>query len=158
MNKKIILPTIAILALGAGIVGVNFVRADESSSNTHTTIIERLSEKFGINENDVEAVFEEVKSERMAEKEKAHDDRLNQLVANGDITEEQKQLLIAKHEELRAEKQENFGNFKDLSFEERKELKENHNQELEKWAEENGIDLQFLFVGYGQKGHHYRGL
>jgi len=159
MNKKIILPTITILTLAAGIYGVTLVQASNVSSDPHNTIIERLSEKFGLNENDVEAVFKQVRQERQAERQKAYYSRLNQLVIDGKISEDQKQLLATKHEELRREKQEHFDNHMSgyHDTEERKEHYENNKIELEKWAEENGIDLQYLFEGHGPRNHHNKG-
>ncbi len=67
---------------------------------------------------------------------------------NGKITEDQKNLILAKHEEMKNSKE----NWENLSPEERKEQGIAMKEDLKTWAEENGIDMKDLFLGYN-KGH-----
>jgi hypothetical protein len=76
--------------------------------------------------------------------------RLSEAVTNGEITEEQKQLIIQKHEEIRARWQEERFNVEDLTPEERRQASLEKRQELAAWAEENGIEVTYF--GHGQ-GH-----
>ena len=62
-----------------------------------------------------------------------NDDRLQDAVDDGDITAEQKTLIENKQEELETKR-------------------EATHDELEKWAEDNGIDEKYLMMGHG-KGH-----
>jgi hypothetical protein len=58
-------------------------------------------------------------------------------VSAGDLTEEQKQLILQKHEELQAQ------------HEARIQARQQERAELEQWAADNGIDAQYLFGGLG---------
>jgi len=156
MNKKIlIISAVLIIVIGVGVLGSNMVSA--GNNNSHSTLVQKLTEKFDLNESQVQAVFDEVKEERHEDMEEKKDAHFEKLVSEGTITDEQKTLLIEKFGQLKEEKKSNWEDYKNLSFEERKNLKMDHKEDLEKWAEENGIDIQDLFVGFGQKGHHYKG-
>jgi len=80
-----------------------------------------------------------VHADRYAEMKERKEDKLNQAVEDGVITEEQKQALLDK-------------------FEEKKNLKDEHKQDMQAWYEEQGIDPGALreYFGYGHKGFgHY---
>ena len=118
-------------------------------------MISKLAQAFGKSEDEVRDVFDEVKADHQAEMQSEFEARLDEAVSDGEITEEQKQLILEKHEELMAEKQDQWENFKDLSPEERREAIQSHHEELETWAEENSIDLKYFFGGYKMhKGMH----
>ena len=117
----------------AGFYGLKTARADEASQ--YPPVMQKLVERFNLNEDEVKAVFDDFRVERQAEMKARFEERLNQAVSDGQISEEQKQLIIAKHEELRAER-----NAK--------------RDELKTWAEENGIDLQLFFGPKGGRGKH----
>lgn len=137
----------AVTILGTAVLGVNIVKADESSDR-HSTIISKLVAKFGLNQADVEAVFEEERGERQAQMQVKKTERLNQLVADGKLTEDQKNLLITKQEEMKGQ----FEGMRDLSPEERKAQMEAHRDEMHNWAEANGIDLEAIgpLGGFGK--------
>jgi hypothetical protein len=118
----------------------------------HATIIGKLVERFGLNQEEVEQVFDEVEEEHHAEMQAQHEERLNTLVEEGKITEEQKAAIIAKQEEMRQEREANMGSRKDLTPEERKAEMEEHRNEMQAWADENGIDLSLIGGLGGRKG------
>lgn len=128
MNKKVLIPTLGLAALVvAGILGVSAVRADENG--TYPPMIESLVERFGLNEDEVKTFFDEQRQERQRQMEQAREERLNQAVADGVITEEQKQALQGKWEEMRTKR-------------------EQHREEMRQWMEDSGIDFEKL-AGYG---------
>ena len=159
-GKKFILPTLAFVAvLGLGAYGVSQVNAQEDTNKA--TIIERIAEKFNLNKDEVQTVFDEHQDEMMQKKREIVEEKLNDAVSKGELTEEKKQLILQKMEELQKENQdrrEERKDIKSLSAEERRaemekireEAKQNR-EELEKWAEENGIDLKYLVGGMGMK-------
>jgi len=153
MNKKLLITVLSLVLLGGASFAVVKASAEETRPH-HQTIIEKLVERFGLNQEEVEQLFDEVREERQAQMKAQHQEKLNALVEEGKITEEQKQAIIAKHEEMQAEKQENFGAWKDLDPEERRAKKQEHREEMQTWAEENGIDLYLLhrLGGRGLKG------
>jgi len=126
------------------------------------TMVQKIAERFGLDENDVEAVFDEMHAEHHAELQMRFEERLDKAVEDGLITEEQKQLILDKHEELQAERQANMESFRNLTPEERQEKMAAQKAELDNWAQENGIDLELL-VGPGMMhgpagmGHHFKG-
>jgi len=155
MNKKILIISAAlIIVIGIGVVGSNIVTAE--NDNPHGTLVQKLTEKFGLDEGQVQAVFDEAKEERHEDIKEKKEAYFENLVSEGTITDEQKTLLIQKFGQLKEEKKGKWEDYKNLSFEERKNLKMDHKEDLEKWAEENGIDLQDLFVGFGHKGGHFK--
>ena len=148
-SKKIVIPAIALAILSlVGVLGVRSVRADENS--TYPSIVQKLVERFNLNTEEVQQVFNEVREERQQEVQVRFEERLNQAVSEGKINQEQKEAIMAKKDEMKA----NRGEFKDLAPEERHQNRETHRQEMETWAEENGIDLDLMtmLLGGGHRG------
>jgi hypothetical protein len=81
------------------------------------------------------------------------EENLSQAVLDGKITEEQKNALIAKREEMQANRED----LSDLSREERQEKRKEHRDEMQEWAEENGIDMGEIMPGGGQGRGGQRG-
>ena len=125
-SKKIIILAIALAVLSlVSVLGVRSVRADENS--TYLPIVQKLVERFSLNTEEVQQVFDEVREERQQETQVRFEERLNQAVSEGEITQEQKEAIVAKKDEMKA----NRGEFKDLTPKERHENRENHRQEME---------------------------
>jgi hypothetical protein len=127
MNVKIIIPALVLAILGLGAYGVSQVYAGESSDQ-YLPIVQRLSEKLGVSEEKVEASFDEMRAEKQVQMQARFEERLDQMIEDGDLTQEQKQAILDKHQELQT-----------------KYLQER--EELKVWAEENGIDLKNVFFG-----------
>ena len=142
--KKYIL--ITLIAVGALVLGTSVVKADEV--NNYPPIVQKLVERFGLNETEVREVFDEVRGERRAEMQAKHEERLNQAVSDGIITEEQKTVIMTKHEQMKV----NRGNFKDLTQEERQTQREIRREEMKIWVEGQGIDLKELHQSMGGPG------
>jgi len=135
--KNILAITVASLAI-LGFVAYGTVRAyADDKSGGYPSIIQKLVERFGLNEEEVKTVFDEARGERQQQMQDRFEERLNQAVSDGKITEEQKQAILAK----KAEMQVNRGEFKDFSPEERQEKMQAHREEMQTWAEANGIDI-----------------
>ena len=129
-----------------------------------SSIIEKIATKFGLDTNDVQEVFEEERDERQKERQVQFESRLTQLVADGKINEAQKQLILAKHQEMAAKRQSENDSFKNMSQEERQKTmqerrteRENERKALEDWAKANGIDMEFVMGEMGMKGGHGMG-
>ncbi|MCJ7827584.1 hypothetical protein MUP65_00350 [Patescibacteria group bacterium] len=146
MKKKTIV-TLALVGLAslAAYSGAKSAHAEESDP-WYPPIVDKLVARFGLNADEVKEVFDTQKGEYQAQMGQRAEDSLNQAVEDGTITEEQKKILLAKKEELRTQ----MGEMDGLSFEERKAVMKEHHEEMESWAEENGIDLP-LFMGQGMK-------
>ena len=146
MNKKLILP-IAALIIVSGLGYTATKVSAQGNFDKYPSIITKLVEKFNLNEDEVKAVFDNQRQERETEMQTRRQEELDKLVTDGKITQEQKQLIIAKQEELKNQMQGNWENQKDLSKEDRQKLQQTRSEELKKWAQENGIDEQYLHFG-----------
>jgi len=157
MNKKLLITTLALVLVGSGYLAATKVKA-ESSNSWYPPIVQKLVERFGLNESDVKAVFDEERSNRQTEMQNKFEERLTQAVSDGKITEVQKQAIIAKHQEIMNNRSE-LDEMKNLTQEERRSKMEEKRTEMENWAKELGIDtgvLENLMHG-GMKGGRHMG-
>lgn len=161
MNKKIILFAAAVTIVGASILSASSVFAHSTIAERHprSLIAQRLAEKFGLNQAEVEAVFDEVHAEREAQHKALYEERLNQLVTDGKITKAQRLLIVAKQAELEATRQTMMDNMLSKTPEERRAVMDAKRQTLDTWAQEHGIDPQYLMFKFKMRdpngpGHH----
>ena len=160
MQKSKIKLVVLGLAAVAAMVGVTTALARPTlaeESGNFPTIIQKLVERFGLDQGEVEEVFERDREERHAQMQARYEERLNQAVEDGQITQEQKEAILAKREQMRSECEVESG----LSQEEREQNREEHHEEMEAWAEQNGLEMSQLFglMGGpgGPKGGHFGG-
>lgn len=166
--KKAHILTIATVAvLSAGAFGATRIYAQERENNpimlfhagneAHmSSLVQKLADKFGLNKDEVQAVFDEERKEMESQMEGQYEERLSQLVRSGEITEEQKALIQEKHQEMKDSMKDEMEGMKDLTTEERKAQMQAKHDELESWAEEHGIDLKYLMFNVGmhkERGH-----
>lgn len=154
MNKKILLPFIALAVLAFGTLGANTFALAQEDVSPDINLVEKISTKFGLDKNEVQKVFDEQRNEMHKEMQARQEERLSQLVKDGKITEAQKTLIVNKQKEMQAQRETNKDSFKDLTPEERKTQMETKKAEIDAWAKENGIDPTYLFPGKGMKDGH----
>src|SRR3989344_2846072 len=136
MKKKIFLSSVVMTGLLAvGAIGILPASAQEATD--YPTIIQKLAERFGLNVEEVQDVFEEERAEHHAEMLESFEDRLNEAVTEGKITEEQKQTILDKHEELEAKMEELRS--QDLTPQQMHQEMRTYHEELKTWVEEQGI-------------------
>jgi tRNA A37 N6-isopentenylltransferase MiaA len=136
MKKKLLITLIVLGGLiSAGYFGAGVILADDN--NPHETLITRIAQKFNLNESDVEAVFQAVRDERQAEMKKQQEERLNDAINDGVITEAQKNAILTK-------------------MQEHQKVRGQNREEMQDWFEEQGIDQSRLrdYLGFG--GHESR--
>ncbi len=117
MRSKLVLSIIALSIAGIALFGTIKAYAQNTIGN-QSTAASTIAQKFGLAENDVQSVFDEMRSEHQQEMKALFEQKLTQEVTDGKITEAQKQAILAKR------------------------------QELEVWAKDQGIDLKYLFGGH----------
>jgi len=130
------------LAMIAGTLGVT--SAEAQGEETRQPLVQKIAERFNLKEADVQAVFDEEKSAHRQEMRQKFDDKLNQAVTDGKISEAQKQLITNKRTELKQAFETRREELKNLTPEERKEAMHKHRQELKAWAEANNIEMKYL--------------
>ncbi len=145
----------AVTVLGAGILSASTAFAQQSTTSEQdpmSSLVQKIATKFNLSQDDVQAVFDEEHEERHTQMEANFEQQLSQYVSDGKITEQQKQLIIEKRKEMASERESSKDNFKNLSEDERKTQMNAKKTELEAWAKENGIDLQYLMPKGGRGG------
>jgi hypothetical protein len=122
----------------------------------HTTLVQRLAQKLGVQQTQVQSVFDEVRNEKQAEMQKKLEERLTQAVKEGKITEAQKQLLLTKHKQMQDEREKNRETWQNMTPEQRRDAQQKARTELEAWAKANNISLEWLMMGHGmgKMGRH----
>lgn len=152
MKRTLIVSTVALAIIGMAVVASSDALAHGGSyMNGYSSIVEKLVQKFGLNQTEVEAVFDEARKEHQDQMKANFEQRLSQAVNNGEISEAQKQAILEKHEELIKKHEENWQNKQNLTKEQMMELKSKEREELKSWVEQNGIDLKY-FWGFGKMG------
>ena len=145
---------VATIGLAGATFGPGLASADtdeSSNGNPMSSLVDKIASKFNLNETEVQTVFDEHKDEMQAEHKSRLEDRLSEAVSEGKLTEEQKSKILAKIDELQAEREQNRDAFQSKSREEKREAFTQHREELEAWAEENNIPLEYLH--FGGRGH-----
>ncbi len=165
MKKALLIAVIAgIVGTGLVVVPKSYAVEAQNTNNPFQTLVQKIAEKFGLKKEDVQTVFDQDRKDRQAEHEKEYINRLEQLAAEKKITEAQKKLILEKHKELSAKRQSQMQNMQGKTSDERKALmqqkkaeRETERTELENWAKQNGIDIQYLMGGMGRHGGPGRG-
>jgi hypothetical protein len=150
ISKKIFIPVIALTIAGTTFFGVSqFVHAQNSGQ----TLVQMIAQKFGLDQNKVQAVFDDYKNQHQSEKLQFMQDRLKThldgLVSQGKITSSQEQAIIDELSKLRDEV--TGANFKNMTSQERKQAMQKIHDEFVSWAKSQGIDLTLVhpFGGIG---------
>ncbi|MCD4669586.1 MAG: hypothetical protein K8S14_03995 [Actinomycetia bacterium] len=150
-SVKMIMSLIAGLVLFSimGMACTGELNADslENNGSGHAPILERIAEKFGLDIDEVKDFLEELKKERRSGIEERFEERLDELVKDEKITGDQKKAILEKKEEMEAFREE-LENMK--VFEAREAVKEMR-EELKDWAEENDLELRYLFPEIGPR-------
>lgn len=149
MNKKSLFAlTVGLLVAGSLITAKN-ISADQEDNPT-TSLVAKISQKFNLNQNDVQSVFSEYHQERQSQRVSQLETRLTQAVSDGKISDSQKQAILAKIQENQADREP--GHMRDLSSEQRQSEMENRRNEMDTWLQSIGLDIDTFheLVGMGQ--------
>jgi len=137
MKSKLILAALSLAVAG----GVFWISSSQVSAETSvsTTIIERLAEKFGLKQADVQTVFDQQRTDRQTEMQARYEDRLTQAVKDGKITEAQKTAILAKQKEMQAKR-------------------EQERTDWQAWLKSNDLEDSEFGMGFGFAGKGMGGM
>ena len=139
--------------LGLGIFGSSQAFAQTTTTqNPMSSLIQSIATKFGLNQADVQAVFDAERQKHQAQMKANFEKQLTQYVTDGKLTEAQKQLILQKRSELQATRKSQKESNTSLTPEERKSQMDAEKTALQAWAKENGIAMQYL-MPQGGRGH-----
>lgn len=127
-----------------GLAGVGWFLSNHALATSvpifNQPIVDKLVERFNLNEDEVVGVFDEAREERQQQMEEQWrtrmEERLDEAVSDGVLTTDQKQALLDKQTEMQEKHQ---------------QLRE----EWRQWQEQSGIDFEALApyrVGFGCGG------
>ncbi len=150
MDKKYYIAAAVLAIVGASIIGASNVSAQNTDARQN--MIKSLAQKLGLEESKVQTAMNSIRTERQAEMQKKIEANLSKAVKDGKITEAQKQLILKKHTEMKAEREQYKDSKQNLTPEQRKAEMDKKKIELETWAKENGIDMSVFQLGMGPKG------
>jgi molecular chaperone DnaK (HSP70) len=134
LKKKIILPSVLALAVLATILTTTNVTAQDL--NNYPPIVQKIADRFNLDADEVEQVFDEDRDEQRAAMFAYFADRLDDLVDEERLTESQKNAILDKHEEVQNAMEE----YGDLSKEERREKMQNIHNEFKVWLKNQGFE------------------
>jgi hypothetical protein len=129
------------LMLGTGFVGTLNADPLGNSENGNPVFLERLAERFDLDIDEIKDFVEELREEKKIEMEAKFEEKLDELVEDGDITIAQKEAILEKKEEMEGFKE----GLEDMTVSEAREALKEMKLELKSWAEDNDIELKYLF-------------
>ncbi len=146
--------------IGAAIIAGSMLAVTAASAHMgsfneedHQEHISELSERFNLDESEVQAYFDEKREEHEAEREEERAEHIASLVENGTLTQEQSDELKNLHDGFREE----IDSLKESEAdrEEVRTLMDEKRAEIEAWAEAEGIDLEDIRPEMGRKGEKH---
>ncbi|MCL5409799.1 MAG: hypothetical protein M1607_02995 [Patescibacteria group bacterium] len=153
LSKKLLLPALAVAILTIGVMGASVVNA-QTPDNHLAGLVQAISQKFGLNESQVQAVVDQYQQQQkanfQANAQQRLTDRLNQAVTDGKITDTQKQAILDELAKLQSEY--SPSSLKAMSADQRKQTLQQEQDEIQSWAQSQGIDPSYLRPGYFVKG------
>ena len=140
------------LAILTGIYGTSLASSG-FNRGSRSEMIEMLAKKFNLDEDEVKDFVKEhqgnLRKDRTELVKKRFQERLNQEVKAGNLTEDQKNLILGKRAEMEKKINKDLKNWEN-EREKRRERIEGYREEMRIWAEENGIDFDLLGLGRGK--------
>lgn len=157
MSKKTVLTVLGASALGTALfVGTAYLTLQSVSAliglgnGEYPDLIKNLAAKFNVDPAEVEQVFEDTHDQMISS-------RLDEAVADGKITADQKTLILNKMDEVKT-KMDAINN-QEMTSTQRRDALQDLNEEVRAWADQNDIPLMYLMVnGRGMSGMMDRGM
>ena len=144
---------LAVLGLAAGSVltlGLQThaqTTTSTSSSNPIQNLVNAIAARFNLNVADVQQVFDQQKSQMDVQHQQMEANRIQQLVTDGKLTQDQADKIVAKRKEI----QTFMETLKDKTQADRDAAIKSEMGSLKTWATDNNIPQQYVMM-FG--GHH----
>ena len=130
------------LAIIATALGTSSMVSAQDTTGANS-IVAAIAAKFNLNQADVQAVFDEEHDKREAEMKAQIETKLTQAVADGKITEAQKQAIVTHFEQMKANRPDK-ADFQNLTDEQIKARMETKKTEMDAWLSQNGLTHETL--------------
>lgn len=129
------------------LAGVGLVNA-QSSQTSGSGLVDKIAQKFNLNKDDVQKVFDEDRASHEAEMQQKMDERLTKAVKDGKLTQAQADAIKSKLSEMKSF----MDSLKDKTEDERHEAMKTKMDELKQWATDNNIPKGYMPMGHGMRG------
>lgn len=155
-RKQIIMAGAAVAGLSAiGVGGLSTVMvsaAPESSSNGGNSLVDKIAAKFNLNKSDVQAVFDQDRSEHQAAREANMQAMLAKAVTDGKLTQSQADHITQALKDIKDTMGDNRPDQLDDATKQQLKAK---TDALRQWAKDNNIDMRYV---RGMMGHSKGGM
>ncbi|HCC83433.1 TPA: hypothetical protein DEP96_01130 [Candidatus Uhrbacteria bacterium] len=151
-TRKAIVTAAIVATLGASVftaVSTTYAATVPSANaNPINNLVTTIADKFHLNKDEVQAVFDEQRQQIHADLEAKMSAHLDQAVTNGKLTQAQADAVTAKQAELDTF----MKSQKDVAPADRQAAMKTEMDSLKTWAKDNSIPAGFVFRG--ELGHH----
>ncbi len=152
MKRISFLTSLAVTAALITSAGVGITYAAESNAsdtNPMSNLVTAIADKFNLNATDVQAVFDEQRSQMEAEREQVFADRIAEAVTAGDLTQAQADLIQDKRNSIESLRD----SLADGTETDRRAAMKSAMDDLQQWAIDNNIPREYVPMGGPQMGH-----
>ena len=153
MKKSLLIPALALTMVGTVLFATQTFAQDTNSP--HATLVQHIAEKFNLNKDDVQKVFDEERANRESAQQTKFASRLDQYAKDGKITDAQKKLILDKMSSMNANRAEEVEKLKSMTPDQRNATIKAQKDELKTWAKNNGIDLKSLLGVFSPGIKHF---
>lgn len=149
--------------LGAVAISGGVYASEVEKQNPMNSLVSAIASKFNLNTSEVKSVVDGVMKEHHEEMQQKHkemfSEKLSKAVTNGELTQAQANLILAKITEVASAREVNKESFKDLTASERKEKMKKHQEDIKEWIKDNNIPQKYAYLlrGMGHKGMGLKG-
>lgn len=133
----------ALTVAAAGIGSVDAATESPEKTNPINGLVAAIASKFNLDLHEVQSVFDEQKNRMDAQRMKNFEDRLNNAVAAGKLTQAQADGIRAKQSDMEKLRTEMQGKTK----EEIRTAVKAKMADLKQWAEDNNIPKGYMMMG-----------
>lgn len=133
MSKNTIMAAVFGSMSVIGIGASAFAATNDSNGATYPRIVQRISDRFGLDPAKVNDVFKEQRQNNQQDREAMLKSRLDQAVKDGKLTQNQEDILMTEIKKLHEQ-------FKSGNMTDRRQNIQDIKSYLERWAKDNGID------------------
>lgn len=152
IQHKYLLPAIMLTVIGGSMIMAPAARAwDGDGQMKDDTFAKDLAAKLGLSESKVQGALDTMRKTNQANLEKKMTEKLDKLVKDGKLTQAQKDALVKKHTEMKAQRESIMADTT-LNEQQRREKLRTLHESFRSWLSEQGLTDKIGFMG-GKFGH-----
>jgi anti-sigma28 factor (negative regulator of flagellin synthesis) len=147
--KKTLLVGAGVLAVGAGSLGVASAATTNTASTGDNTLVQKIADKFGLKQSDVQAVFDQDRASHFADMQAKRTAALKQAVTDGKLTQAQADYITKAWADIDAQRPSDGSKPTDAQ----RTAMKTKVEALRDWLKQQNLDLRSI-AGMGEHGMH----